>query len=299
MKDFKYYLAAITAFTTWGFLSLMLRPLNAYSSLDILFYRVFSCALIMSIISCLFKHKEIRDTLKTYNSLPGKERYTIALLNISGSIFLTANWFSFIYVMNHVSVRATSAAYLICPFITTLLAFFLLHEKLERLQWLSVILSVIGCLLLFYSDITSMLFSIVIGFSYACYIVSQSRNNGFDKFLVLNFHIVLSALILLPFYPIYSGRTPTAIMFYSYIEIIAVFFTIIPLFLNLYALNRINSSTVGMLLNISPIIAFVLSKTIFHEPIGQLQTFSYVLILLSVIVFNGNQIFKNKRKQVL
>jgi hypothetical protein len=40
----------------------------------------------------------------------------------------------------------------------------------------------------------------LIGFTYAAYLVCQSQNKQFDKFLILNFHIVLSALILLPFF---------------------------------------------------------------------------------------------------
>ena len=215
-------------------------------------------------------------------------------LNTACSIFLTINWFSFIYVMNHVSVRATSLAYLVCPILTTLLAYFILREKLTRIQGLSVALSAIGCLLLSYTSMVTMFYSTMVGLSYACYLVSQSKNNGFDKFLILNFHILLAALILLPFFPSLSGNMPTSIDFYIYVEIIAVMYTIVPLLLNLYALTGISSSTVGMLLNINPMIAFILSGVVYHEPLGVLQLSAYGLIFLAVIVFNTNQIFRFK-----
>lgn len=292
MKNLKYYLAATIAFSIWGFFSLVLKPLHAYASLDILFYRVFSCALIMSFISVLFKRKKLAENLKLFKSLPGRKRLVFVCLNIGGSIFLTVNWFSFIYVMNHVSVRATSVAYLVCPILTTLLAYFLLREKLNRSQWFSVALSCFGCLLLSYTSMINMFYSTIVGFSYACYIISQNKNSGFDKFLVLNFHILLAALILLPFYPAFSGTIPSDFKFYFYVEIIAVLYTIVPLFLNLYALSGISSSKVGMLLNINPIIAFILSGIVYHEPLGFLQIFAYALIFLAVIVFNMNQFFK-------
>ena len=174
-------------------------------------------------------------------------------------------------------------------------AFFILHEKLSRLQWLAVGLSVAGCLLLSYADLKDMYFSMIIGFSYACYLVSQRRNAGFDTFIVLTFHIVLSSLILLPFYGAFSDRLPTEFKFYVFIGIIAVFLTIIPLFLNLYALTGINSSVVGMLLNINPIIAFALATWVFHEQINLLQIVGYSIIFISVIVFNGKEIFMRKR----
>jgi chloramphenicol-sensitive protein RarD len=293
LKNLKYYLAATLAFSVWGFFSLVLKPLHAYASLDILFYRVFSCAVIMPVISLLFKRRKIRDNLSLFRSLPRKNRWVIIGLNIAGSVSLTVNWFSFIYVMNHVSVRATSVAYLVCPILTTLLAYFLLHDKLNRLQWCSVALSCLGCLLLSYTSMSNMLFSTIIGLSYACYIISQNKNQGFDKFLILNFHILLSALILLPFYPAFSGPVPSEIEFYFYVEIIAVIYTILPLFLNLYALTGISSSTVGMILNINPIIAFMLSGLVYHEPLGALQVFAYALIFLAVIVFNMTQVFKS------
>jgi chloramphenicol-sensitive protein RarD len=135
-----------------------------------------------------------------------------------------------------------------------------------------------------------------VGFSYACYLVSQRMNSGFDTFIVLTFHIVLSSLILLPFFFTYSGHLHSDISFFLYIAVIAVLFTIIPLFLNLFALTGINSSIVGMLLNINPIIAFTLATWVFHEQINEVQIISYSMILIAVIIFNGKEIFIRKEK---
>lgn len=298
MNNLKYYLAAILAFSIWGTFSLVLKPLHSYSSLDILFYRVFSCAIIMTIVSIAFKREKIKNNVIFFKSLPKKSRRDMIVLNVGSSILLTANWFSFIYVMNHVSVRATSVAYLVCPIITTILAYFLLRDKLSKMQWLSVFLSCIGCVLLSYANMIDMFYSSLIGFTYAAYLISQNKNTKFDKFLVLNFHILLSAFILIPFFTVFSGPIPTDFKFYFYVEIIAVLYTIVPLLLNLFALSGIASSKVGMILNINPIIAFVLAGVVYHEPLGILQIFSYALIFLAVIVFNGNQIFKIKDSNV-
>jgi chloramphenicol-sensitive protein RarD len=292
----KYYFAAIVAYSVWGFFSLVLRPLDNYSAADILFYRVFSCAALMLLIVFFFRRKKWVETIQLFKSQPREKKRLTILLNIGGSIFLTGNWFSFIYVMNHISIKATSLAYMVCPILTTLLAFFILHEKLHRLQWLAVALSVAGCLLLSYADLRDMYFSLIIGFSYACYLVSQRKNAGFDTFIVLTFHIVLSSLILLPFFFTYDGKLPSAFSFFAMIGVIAVFFTIIPLFLNLYALTGINSSVVGMMLNINPIIAFILATWVFHESINHIQIISYSIILIAVIIFNWKEIFMRKEE---
>jgi chloramphenicol-sensitive protein RarD len=286
LNNSKYYLAAITAFTTWGFFSLVLKPLHAYSSIDILFYRVFLCAALISLIILLFKRKMLLENIAEFNALPLSAKRKSVWLNVAGGIFLTVNWFSFIYVMNHISIKATSLAYLVCPILTTLLANFVLEEKLTKTQWLAIGLSFIGCGVLSYTNPMDIMFSLVIGLSYALYLVSQRENIKFDKTLVLGFHIIFSSILLAPFYPLYSASIPSAASFYLYIGLIAVAFTILPLFLNLYALKGINSSTVGMLLNINPLIAFVLAIVIFEEPIDLTQIIAYIIIFISVIVFN-------------
>ncbi|WP_354361236.1 EamA family transporter [Pedobacter sp. UYP30] len=288
LTKLKYYLAAIAAFSIWGTFSLVLRPLHAYPSLDILFYRVFSCAVLMSIISIFFRRRLISENLILLKNLPEKKRRGVIWLNLGASISLTVNWFSFIYVMNHVNVRATSVAYVICPVLTTLLAYCFLQDKLNRSQWVAVALSCLGCLLLSYASIINMFYSGIIGFSYACYLICQNRNIGFDKFLVLNFHILLSAIILLPFYPSYSGTIPTALNFYFYVEMIAIIYTIVSILLNLYALNGLSSSKVGMILNINPIISFLLSVAVFHETLEAIPVVAYSIIFIAIIVFNSN-----------
>lgn len=250
----------------------------------------------MLLISFTFKRKKIRETIEIFKAMPATEKRKSILLNIGGSFFLMANWFTFIYVMNHVSVKATSLAYLVCPILTTLLAYFILHEKLSKTQWIAVGLSITGCLLLSYANIMDMFFSIIIGFTYASYLVSQRVNKGFDKFIILTFHITLAALLLFPFYPEYSGTVPTEFKFYFCIETIAIMFTILPLFLNLYALSGINSSTVGMLLNINPMIAFLLALFFYKEQIGFVQIAAYGIVFAAVIVFNSHHIFNIKQR---
>ena len=127
MKTTKYYIAAITAYTTWGFFSLVLRPIHEYPALDILFYRVFSCSILLLLITFLFKRKRFKEAVVAFKALSVEKKRRTILLNIGGSVFLTANWFTFIYLMNHDSVKATSLAYIVCPILTTLLPYFILH----------------------------------------------------------------------------------------------------------------------------------------------------------------------------
>ncbi|KQS31374.1 EamA family transporter [Dyadobacter sp. Leaf189] len=295
MKFSKYYLAAFISFVIWGFFSLALKPLAAYASLDILFYRVFLCAVIMAVISFFVRVKVLKENTRLLRALPAKQRFRAVWLTLLGGILLTANWFFFIYVMNHISIKAASFAYLVCPIMTTVIAYFVLSEKLSKWQWVAVGISIFSCLLLSFNSIADIAYSLIVAGSYALYLVSQRKNVGLDKFLVLTVQILFSALILLPFYPVYSEGIPTEISFYALILVIAVLFTIVPLYLNLYALQGVTSSTMGILLYINPLMNFAIALLYYHENINSIQIIGYSLILVSIVVFNERFIFGRRR----
>jgi chloramphenicol-sensitive protein RarD len=296
MKLTKYYLAAFFAFFIWGFFSLALKPLHNYPSLDILFYRVFFSVVAMVLINLVFRRDVLRKNWNHFNQMAPKQKRSTVVLTIGGSLFLISNWFVFIFVMNHVSVKAASLAYLICPILTTIIAFFILKERLSKGQWVAVMISILGCVLLSFNHFQDIFFSLVVAATYAFYLVSQRKNSELDKFLILTIQLLFTALILLPFYPKYSGAIPTEPLFYGCLLIIVVFFTIIPLFLNLYALKGINSSTVGIMIYINPIINFLLAIFYYNEQVSLIQLCSYFLILVSIVVFNAKLIFKLKSK---
>ena len=294
----KYYIAAFSAFFLWGFFSLALKPIQDYPSLDILFYRVFFSVIAMVLINVIFRRKVIRQNWNHFKNMTLKQRKSAVILTLGGALFLSSNWFVFIYVMNHISVKAASLAYLVCPILTTIFAFFILKEKLSRWQWFAVLISSFSCVLLSFNHFDDIFYSLITAATYAMYLVSQRKNSKLDKFLVLTIQLVFTAVILLPFYPNYSGNLPTEPLFYSCLLVIVVFFTIIPLFLNLYALKGINSSAVGIMIYINPIIGFLLAILYYHEHVTYLQLFSYLLILVSIIVFNERILFSRKSKVI-
>jgi chloramphenicol-sensitive protein RarD len=296
MKLTKYYLAAFFAFFIWGFFSLALKPLHNYPSLDIMFYRVFFSVVVMVLINLVFRRNVLRENWNHFYKLSQEQKRSTVVLTLGGALFLASNWFVFIFVMNHVSVKAASLAYLICPILTTVIAFYTLKETLSKGQWIAVMISILGCILLSLNHFEDIFFSLIVAATYAFYLVSQRKNSELDKFLVLTIQLVFTALILLPFYPKYSGTIPTEPLFYGCLLVIVVFFTIIPLFLNLYALKGINSSTVGIMIYINPIINFLLAIFYYNEQVSVLQLCSYFLILVSIVVFNAKLIFSRKQK---
>lgn len=282
----KYYAAALFSFIVWGCFSLVLKPLSDYAAMDILVYRVGFAAILISLFSLLFRRKITVINIRKLKSATAAVQQRAVAHALVSAIALAFNWYLYIYVMNNVSVKATSLAYLICPILTTVLATVFLKEKLNNWQWVAVALSVISCFLLSLGHFLDMFYSVIIALSYALYLVLQKVNTQYDKFFTLTIHILLCAMMLIPFG--YAGAITVShsTLFYELVLLIAVLFTIIPLFLNMYALKGLSSSLVGVLLYINPIIAFLLAIFYFGEKINGIQSVAYGLIICAVVVFN-------------
>ncbi|RRJ91479.1 EamA family transporter [Paenimyroides tangerinum] len=286
MNALKYYIAAFSAFFMWGFFSIALKAITAYSSFDILFFRIVFSTFLIVLFSAFFRKDKLISDFQLLKRLPSKDKSRTLLLTSLGGLLLGLNWFLFIYVVNQVNVQSASFAYLICPIITTFFAFLILKEKIEKHQWIAILISLIGCGIYYVTNPGNLIYAFIIAATYSIYLVSQKKNVYFDKFNVLLVQMFIIFLLALPYCFLGDFVLPTDFDFYFYIILIAVLFTIIPLYLNLYALKGISASTVGILIYINPIITFVLAIFYFKESINMLQIGSYLLILCSIVVFN-------------
>ena len=283
----KHLWAAVAAFVIWGFFSLPLKPLADYSALTILLFRVVFSTFFLLIYLFNKKHfvKEMKEDWKLLVASERKKQLFYIILN---ALLLAFNWLAFIYTMNNVSVRATSLAYLICPILTAFLAVWILKERFVFWQWLSLGISVFACVLLVKDQPTDVIAGILVGLSYALFLVFQKIIFIKRGTLLLFIQLVIGMPFI--FLYLYFQKevliVPSSFKFYSLLVVISFFFTIVPLLLNIYALRGAPSSTVGMLLNINPLIIFLLSIFYWKEPLDWTQVVSYSIIFLAVILFN-------------
>lgn len=273
-------------FVIWGLFSLVLRPLHDYAALEILLYRVLFATASIWLINLIFRRRQTKDSIRQIAQFDNSEKRKIFANYIVSALMLSLNWFVFIYVMNTISVNATSLAYLLCPILTTVLAAFILGERLKVGQWVAVAVSAFSCLLLSLGHFVDLFYSLMIALTYAIYLILQKSNTRIDKLFSLTIHITLSTIILLPLFGVVGLGANKSMLFYELVLVIAVIFTIVPLFLNAYALKGLNSSLVGILLYINPVLSFTLAVTYFGEPITYIQMIAYGMIIMAVMWFN-------------
>ncbi|GGE94593.1 chloramphenicol-sensitive protein RarD [Chishuiella changwenlii] len=299
MKQSNYIFAAIITYLMWGFFSFGLKPIASYPPLDILFFRLYVSVFFLVIINVSFRRKKIKQDWQLFSSLEKKQRNKLATLIIGGSLILMTNWLSFIIVMNNISVQAASLSYLVCPIITTVLAFVILKEQLTKVKWLAVIISLLACGILSIGHFIDLFYSLIVACSFALYIIIQRSLKIFDSFNLLMTQLLIVAVLMLPLVFTFAGEIPKEPIFYRCIMMIVVMFTIIPMFLNNFALKGIDSSTVGVLIYLNPITNFLLAIFYYKESISFVQIMGYSLIFIAIFVFNIQTIYKlttNRRK---
>ncbi|WP_372472839.1 EamA family transporter [Capnocytophaga sp. ARDL2] len=298
MKPYKYQIIAFLAFFIWGFFSLALKPIAHESSFDILFFRILISAGIITAIAATVKKDTIKKSVQQYKLLPKEDKRKALNINLLGGGILGVNWFLYIFVINQINVQTASYAYLICPIITSFLSFFILKERMDKVQWLAISMCLFAIGLYYIAAPGDLFWAVIVALTYSFYLISQKKNTYFDKFSTLVFQLFVVLTLAIPYYLVKGFSFPTDALFYLCVFIVATLFTIIPLYMNLYALQGANASTIGIMLYINPVIAFSLSIFYFGETINYLQIVAYLIILCSIVIFNHKILFSKKMKTI-
>ncbi|WP_129714290.1 EamA family transporter [Pedobacter sp. SYP-B3415] len=282
----KYLFAALASTVIWGFFALPLRNLRAWPSEQILCYRILTSLVIIWAVILFFRRRQLKADVHTIRQMQSGQRRQLLLFTIVSALLITGNWFTFIYAVNNVSLKSAAFAYMVCPLITALGGYFILREAMSRVKFISLGVAFTSIVLLATGSLIEVTWSVVIATLYAFYLILQRKINQVDKFNFLGVQMLLSVLLMIPLFLSHQGGIPVSPVFWGNIVAIAVVFTIIPLFLSLYALLGIQSSTLGIIIYLNPIIAFAVAIVYFDEHITTQQLFAYSLLLLAVILFN-------------
>lgn len=242
----------------------------------------------------LFRRKQLRTDRSYLQAMGPSEQRRLVGLTVLASFLIMSNWFAFIYAVNYISVQSAAFAYMICPLLTTVAAFFLLKEELSKLKLAGLVVALISVLMLMQGSLIEVVWSVSVALFYALYLVVQRVIKRVDKLNLLAIQITICSLFIIPFLIIQGHEVPVSFVFWSNMIIIAGVFTIIPLYLSMYALNGLSSSTTGILIYINPIIAFFVAIFYFNESVSLFKLAAYGVLLVAVMLFNWEFLKGNK-----
>ncbi len=268
-------------------MSIPLRNIKGFPPQEILYYRIFVSIVVVWGIILLFRRSALNKDIEFFKALTPNKKVKLLALTILSAILITGNWFTYIYAVNSVSLKAAAFAYMVCPLLTALCGFIILKEQLTKAKVAALVVAFVSIVLLATGSLQEVLWAILIAAFYAVYVIVLKVIKNIDKFNFLGIQLILSGLMMLPAYLSNSNVFPTDSFFWIHIFLIAIVFTIIPLFLNAYALLGMPSSALGILIYLNPIVAFTVAFFYFKEEIDVHQLFAYLLLLLSIVIFNA------------
>ncbi len=283
---------AIAAFVIWGLFPLYFKLVSHISALEILSNRIVWAAVCLFVL--LFILKRWQDVIAIIS-----DRKKIGYLIISALLIVT-NWGVYIWSVNTNNIIEASLGYYINPLVNILLGFALLKEKLRSLQWLAVLLAVVGVSIQLITFGKIPWIALLLAFSFGLYgFVHKNINVGSVPSLSIETAILLPiALVFLSF--LSSNNTGPVVWSLNdwLILMLAGPVTIIPLLLFTGAAKRLNYSTLGFLQYIAPSILFLLALFLYDESfsLSKLITFIFIWSALFLLTIDMLKDQRSKRR---
>src|SRR6516165_10312794 len=132
--------AGAAAFTIWGLFPVYLHPLSGVPAIQVIAHRVtWSC---LFLLGWMLLRGELGRLTATLSRPPLLGRLAVTALLIS------CNWLVYVWGVTHGHIVDASLGYYINPLVNVLLGVLVLHERLNRAQWIAIGLAALAVLYL-------------------------------------------------------------------------------------------------------------------------------------------------------
>ena len=275
------FIAALLAYTMWGFLPVYFVITAAVPSLEVLAHRVLWAVPFGAII--VHARRQWPEVRRAFS-----DRRTFGFLALS-AVFIAINWLGYIIAVQTGNIFQASLGYYINPLMYVAIGVWFLHERLRRMQTLAVLLAAAGVAVLTVSGGEFPLLALVLATSFTIYGVIRSRIviGGMPG-------LFIETLVLLPAALGYVGWiTATGAALFgrdagiSGLLVLAGPLTALPLLFFALAARRLRLSTIGIMQFIAPSLQFLMGL-IFGERLTVPHAICFLLIWVAVVVFSAD-----------
>lgn len=211
----------------------------------------------------------------------------IIILTIT-ALLIATNWLGFIYSVSINKVQDASLGYFLTPMISISLGYFILKESLNLRKFISVILMLFACLILFVTLDSFPYLALLIGTTWGIYGLLR-KQIAVSPATGLLFESGLISLFALPYLIYLSYENIGYFSFNFNFNSIMLFFTgivtIIPLFFFNLGLRHTTLGMAGVLFYIAPSFHFITSVFILGEDMEMPKLIAFIIIWLGVCIF--------------
>lgn len=285
-KKFVGILCAIGAAVCYG--TNPLGALNLYAegmnTPSVLFYR-FGLAWVIIAVVMLFKAVGRRESLK----LSWREFGTLSAL---GLLFIGSSLTLYLS-FHHMPAGVASTILFTYPVMTALIMTLFFHERVRLATVASILLSLAGVLLLYWSDaggtlsLAGVVLVLVSALTYALYIIVVDKSPLAMSSFKINFYVLFYCAAGMALFALLSGQplqlppTPRAWLWVGWLAIVPA---IMALVMMVYAAKYLGSTPTAILGALEPTTAVLIGIFVFGEPFGPRLLVGIVLILAAVTI---------------
>ncbi|MFO7867110.1 MAG: EamA family transporter RarD [Candidatus Aminicenantes bacterium] len=272
---------AVAAYLTWGFLPLYWKLLSRVPAQQILAHRIIWSLVILSfLLSYQGRWLEFRRVF-----IVRRSRITF----LATSVIIAMNWFIYIWAVNSGHVVDTSLGYFINPLVSVMLGVFILKERLNFWQWVSVGLAGAGVayMTLHYGKFPWISLSLALTFGFYGLIRKTAR---VESLAGLAAEMSFLSPLMIAFLTVLFFKGQNAVgsspVYIHFLLLGAGVVTALPLLWFNLGVRRIPLSTIGFLQYISPSIQLVLGVFAFGEAFTGDHAVTFGLIWAALLIYS-------------
>ena len=273
-------LAALAAYTLWGFLPLLFREVEAAGSVLIVAERtVWSLLLLAGILAFSGGFGEVRALFAD------RKR---ALGTLLSAVLLAGNWLLYVWAVETGQVLEASFGYFINPLVNVLMGMILLGERQNRLQTISILIATvaIGIQAVGLGNIPFIALGLALSFGFYGYFRKTAHLGPAGGLFAETAMLTPAALAFIGYTFVTTGPGVHTDPYLMTMLVLTGPATAIPLLLFAFAVRRLRLTTIGMFQYIAPSIQFLVAIFLFGEHLNGLRLLSFALIWVSLMVFS-------------
>lgn len=265
------------AYALWGVLPLYWKMMENIPAGEILAHRILWSFVFVFLIVVL------KGRLSEFLKIASKREVLPALF--LSSLLISANWFIYIWAVNHNRVIETSLGYYINPLISVILGMAILREKLNLTQWIAVLLAAAGVavLALEYGKIPWIAVSLALTFGFYGLVKKLAPVDAITGLACETAVVTPVAFIyLLILQGQGSGTLGHASAVLAFCLVASGVATTLPLLWFAQGAKRIPLSMLGFVQYLSPTISLLLGVFWFKEPFAKTHIVSFAFIWCAI-----------------
>ncbi|TFD51686.1 EamA family transporter RarD [Cryobacterium frigoriphilum] len=272
---------AVLAYGLWGVLPLYFLLLAPSGAFEVVAWRVlFSLVFCALLITVTRKWRVLATTLAK-----PKVVWTMGL----AGLLIFVNWQTYVYAALNGQVVEAALGYFINPIVTVFLGVLLLHERLRRVQWIAVGISIGAVVVLTIGYGTLPWISLVLAFSFGFYGLIKKRVGG-DVDAVTGLTLETAwlapvAIIQLVVVAGMSGLTFGTVSPWHTVALLgAGVITAVPLLFFAAAARRLPLTVIGLVQFVAPVLQFLVGVFVLQEPMPPERWAGFALVWVALII---------------